>query len=243
MGEAGHAEADRIPDLSLLEAAGIRTVYSYFRGHYRYDILVDNLLDLSHVDYLHVGSFSAGKAEHGELQVTEAGNDVIVNRFEKDASAPPFVPHAAGQRVDIYTQIHWRPGNVISFETKIHPAGQRDVPLARIDFGHVATPETENTTHYFLWFSRDYQIDDPAVDAQVAGMQVSVIQSEDGPMLEAVDAEMRGLELMEIRPVILPPDAGAMRVRLVMKRLLDREQSRKEAAPARPSAQQLSHTG
>jgi len=135
---------------------------------------------------------------------------------------PPFFKGPA-DRVDQSFESHWRPGQVMNFEIRVAPAGTDMSVGFRHRVGHIATPETTATTHYFMSTTRDYAIGDASVDAQVAMRQVTVVQNEDGPMLEAIAAEMQGMELLDMRPVVLPCDAGAMRVRRVMQRLIRAE--------------------
>jgi|SRR5271168_4117420 len=222
MGNPALAKTEDIPDLSYMEAPGTRTVHSYIAAPYRYDILVDNLLDGSHIEYLHVGSFSGGASGESTTRVHETGNDVFVMRTQLNSLPPPFFKGPA-DRVDQSFESHWRPGQVMNFEIRVAPAGTDMSVGFRHRVGHIATPETTATTHYFMSTTRDYAIGDASVDAQVAMRQVTVVQNEDGPMLEAIAAEMQGMELLDMRPVVLPCDAGAMRVRRVMQRLIRAE--------------------
>lgn len=229
MGKPEAASPNDIPNLSYMNALGMRTVHSYIKTTYRYDILVDNLLDLSHADYLHVGTFSGGLAERSDTQVRQQGNDVIVVRTQYSAPPPPRFRDLA-DRVDLSFTIHWHPGQVINFEWRGVPAGH-DLANGRLlsRFAHIATPETDGSTHYFMSMTRDNDIDDPALDAQIARYQVTVVQNEDGAMLDAIDAEMKGANLMDLRPVVLPTDKGGLRVRHVMKHLLRQEGEQAES--------------
>ena len=211
MGEPEAASPDSIPDVSYMVAPGMRTVHSYIRTDYRYDILVDNLLDASHVDYLHVGSFSSGEPERSETAVRLQGDDVLAVRTLHNSPPPPRYRDVLPDRADIAFLIHWHPGQVMSFEWWAAPVGQDPVTgrlLSR--FAHIATPETDRSTHYFMSVTRADD-DDPALDAQIARNQATVIQTEDGPMLDAIDAEMEGADLMDLRPVVLPTDKGPYR--------------------------------
>ena len=192
MGQPEIASPDSIPDLSYMDAPGVRTVHSYIKADYRYDILVDNLLDLSHADYLHVGSFSGGPPERSETQVREQGDDVIVVQTLYGAPPPPRFEDLA-DRADMSFTIHWHPGQIMDFEWRGTPAGGDLAGGRRLArFAHIATPETDATTHYFMSSTRDYDLADPARDAQVSSFQMNVIQNEDGPMLDAINAEMGG---------------------------------------------------
>jgi len=233
MGDPELANTDDIPDLSYMEAPGIRNVYGYMKGDYRYDILIDNLLDLTHADYLHVGSFSGGAAGgRSETKTFEKGNDVFVVLNQWDAAPAPTIAHLGG-KVDQRFVIHWHPGQVITFEHKAAPAGQPLLDGRGFCFAHVATPETDGTTHYFMSIGRDAN-EDPETDKQAMIGMSAVIRTEDGPMLDAIDEEMGGKDLMAMRPVILPGDAGGLLVRSVMQRLI-RAESRNPDSDTSPS--------
>lgn len=222
-GDPDLCSVDKIPDLAYMTAPGHRTAHSYFTADYRYDILVDNLLDLSHAEYLHVGSFMSGTCERSETKVAEVGDELTILYTQFSAPAPPHLSGRMGDRVDQRFRIRWHPGQVITFElANVLPGGDfSDAPVIR--FAHIATPETAGSTHYFISNTRDFDLDDAELDKELAARQIGVIQREDGPMLEAVDAEMDGADLLELRPVILPTDTGALRVRRLMKRLLAAE--------------------
>ncbi len=80
-----------IPDMSeFVDREGAYTTRSYLAADYRYDILIDNLLDLSHADYLHKGSFSSGPAEKAETAVSLNGDDVMVQWTQRNMAPPPF---------------------------------------------------------------------------------------------------------------------------------------------------------
>lgn len=222
MGTHDLAATKSIPDVSYMEQPGVRTVHSYIRGMYRYDILIDNLLDLSHTDYLHVGSFTNGACARSETSVTERGDDVVVVFKQWDAPAPPG--HAdLGEFVNQVFEIRWQPGQLVSYELTITPSDGNASKALNYRFAHIATPETESITHYFMSDTRSYKIDDAEVDVQVSARQLAAIEGEDSPMLFAIDGEMAGRDLLEMRPVVLPTDRGALSVRKTMKRLVREE--------------------
>jgi len=221
----GKAEPDPalIPDMSGFEDAdGVSVCRSYLNANYRYDILIDNLLDLSHADYLHRGSFSSGVAEETDLHISEeAHNNVVINRLQKRCDPPPFMPHI-DFKIDMLTHIRWSPSQAILFHSGFGPAGQ---PIQSLDgprFYHVATPESAGKTHYFMGVVREGASDEEA-DRALAKMQREVIATEDGPMLEFLSEYMDGQELMDMQPLILPTDAGGLRARRTMNRLMQQE--------------------
>jgi phenylpropionate dioxygenase-like ring-hydroxylating dioxygenase large terminal subunit len=222
MGAPELASTKSVPDVSYMDTPGVRTVHSYIKAKYRYDILIDNLLDLSHTDYLHVGSFTNGACGRSETKVTQQGDEVIVVFKQWDAPAPPG--HAdLGEFVNLLFEIRWRPGQVVTFDLTLTPLDGNQSKPFKYRFAHIATPETGNTTHYFMSDTRSYAIDDREVDAQVSARQLAAIEGEDCPMLGAIDIEMAGRDMMEMRPLVLPTDKGALAVRRTMRRLVSEE--------------------
>lgn len=219
MGAPERATADSLPDLSYMADPALKTVHSYLHGQYRYDILVDNLLDLSHGDYLHVGTFSGGQCASSETRVSETSNVVQIIFTQFDAPTSPLASDF-GNRVDQRFSIKWHPGNIMCFELSIAPAGSDLKDTNPIRFSHIVTPETDNTTHYFMSVSRDTDLHNAELDAQMRAHQLTIIQNEDGPMLEAINGEMGNKDLLEMHPAILPTDKGAIRVRSVIRRML-----------------------
>jgi phenylpropionate dioxygenase-like ring-hydroxylating dioxygenase large terminal subunit len=234
LGEQSLADPQLIPDLSFMEAPGAKTIHNYLKTDFRYDILVDNLLDLSHAQYLHLGTFSGGPSARSEMTVREVGNEVIFERVQYHAPAAPRDADLAAF-VDQSIRIHWHPGQVMSFVVRTVAAGTPFEGGHVIQFCHIPTPESADGTHYFM-SNTHYAMDDAAVRA-AGQMQLKIVGTEDCPILEAIHAEMHGDELMSMRPVVLPADMGALRVRSVMKRILQQEvggfsQSHGDAAAA-----------
>lgn len=225
MGDPDQADPALIPDMSYVTQSDIsRSVHNYIHADYRYDILIDNLMDLSHGEYLHAGSISGGVAERVEYSLIEKGNEVIFLRKEFNAPPAPIPLLTNHGLVDIALTIHWHPSQVIRFEQSITPSENPAAEAKVIRFAHVATPETESSTHYFMSTTYYDDINNDELALYMKQAQYDAISGEDGPMLLAVDRDMAGAELLELRPVVLPSDAGALRVRRVVSRLLKEEE-------------------
>jgi vanillate O-demethylase monooxygenase subunit len=88
---------------------------------------------------------------------------------------------------------------------------------------HLVTPETDSTSHYFFAHSREFAVDDKAMDEAIAEWQRVGFGEQDRGMLEAVQERMGTTDLMSLRPVLLPIDAAAVRARRVLETLLAAE--------------------
>ncbi len=228
MGAPDRADPATIPYLGHIEEPnGLRLATFYEACPFRYDILVDNLLDLSHADYLHAGSFAGGAPQSAKTQIVNDGDAITVIRTQH--RAPPLVGYPDRSEVDIELRTRWHPSQVLMFEIRLAPPGELATNAKRISqFSHAITPETAGTSHYFLMHSWDGSLSDEEFERRKVG-QRKLITTEDLPMLLAVDREMQGQELMDLRPVILPTDRGAIMVRNRMKQLLSAEAG--DAAP------------
>lgn len=237
-GEQDRADPDLITDLSDTELSErSRTIYSYSESACRADLLVDNLLDLSHVDFLHVGSFSTGTFERTETKVRQDGDDALIHFIQHNGPPAPqetmeqslSLPDAlrsGSTRVDVHFNIRWRPNQVISFERRIVPTGCETDDAAVTRFSHICTPATATSTHYFASISDNRSVaNEEEVLREYVRFQRQVVDTEDVPMLEAIGYEMAGAELLEMHPVILPTDRAALHVRRIMRKLIAAEQT------------------
>jgi vanillate O-demethylase monooxygenase subunit len=91
--------------------------------------------------------------------------------------------------------------------------------------GHFVTPETETTTHYFWSLAFPNHGEPAELVAAVEAAVRSTFDDEDRPMLEAQQRAMKGVDFWAELPVILPEDAGAIRARRVLEKLIRDEQS------------------
>jgi vanillate O-demethylase monooxygenase subunit len=137
-------------------------------GDYR--LLVDNLLDPTHTEFVHPTSFGssdfrasreAGATPHQRTAAFEVDmrDDGIGFVFElKDVRGGPCLGKAYAMRagkeihdgtIDIRLDVSWQPPGLFLYSAAIKPAGTRDEQALRLINLHLVTPETAYTTHYF----------------------------------------------------------------------------------------------
>ncbi|HSV77600.1 MAG TPA: hypothetical protein VLK85_00145 [Ramlibacter sp.] len=85
---------------------------------------------------------------------------------------------------------------------------------------HLMTPATETTTHYFWAQGRNWGTPDPAMDALRLDSLRKAFDTQDKPMIEAVQRNMGTTDLDSLQPVMLSTDGGPVRARRVVKQLL-----------------------
>jgi phenylpropionate dioxygenase-like ring-hydroxylating dioxygenase large terminal subunit len=79
-----------------------------------WQLLNDNLLDLSHLQYVHKKTIGGNPEEDqkAEVKTERMGNKVTLMRWLRDMDAPPFHRQVAGftGRIDRWQEIEFRPG-------------------------------------------------------------------------------------------------------------------------------------
>jgi vanillate O-demethylase monooxygenase subunit len=226
----GDSEADEtsIPDLSFADTApqhAFSKGYMYAFADHR--LLEDNILDLTHGDYLHAATLGGGSFTRTRAIVEERGNTVFVRWHAKnEKTIPIFRPEMPDPDMltDMITEVLWHPSGVTLLRGGATPAGTP--PENGIDTwnAHIMTPERATTTHYFYCNSRNYRTDDADYNAAIAaGLRVA-FETEDKPMIEAQQSRMGAVDLLDFRPALLPIDIAAVRARQIYRRLVESEQ-------------------
>jgi vanillate O-demethylase monooxygenase subunit len=228
------ADTSKVPDFGVLD--NVPQLHSTRRDRItiraNYELIIDNLLDLSHGSFLHEGTLGNQETVEAAITVEQDGDDVIVSRHAHDATPPGLfailMPSHPG-RIDKFTRMRWMPPSTLRLITGIC------LPKALPESGtgyhaiHMLTPETKGTTHYFFTAVRfNVLTADDALNAQIqdriATARRFAFEQEDAPVIEAqqqiIDAADTALD-----PVILAIDAGPVRYKQVLQKLIRAEQS------------------
>src|SRR5260370_36947919 len=97
------------------------------------------------------------------------------------------------------------------------------------------TPEAEFAMHYFWSNARVVRRADTEIHAQLdAGLRFA-FEHQDKPMIVAQREAMEDAEFWSMNPIVLEGDAGAVRARRIVRRLIHEEQATAKT-PAPPPA-------
>ena len=225
----------------------IPTYYSHFdspdwktvRGHSyqdaNYQLIADNLLDLSHDQFLHANYHRKDTFLTTPHEVFEEGNQVVsrrqvLNQVTSDAFAgnlpDPTVP------VDQWKIMKWQAPGYFLLEVGVKAANTPNgIELSKRN-AHILTPATETSTNYYFVNARNYQRDDEKVDAQIRDWQRIGFGEQDKPMIEAIQTVMGSNELFDLNPILLSVDGAAIRARRALAKLLKAQEESKTAEPA-----------
>lgn len=228
-GDPALADAGLIPDFSFLCDPARGNVRGYTHVDADYQLAIDNLSDLTHVQFLHAGYQASEAFERLQFKVDQVA-DTVYARLTFPNGRPPYAFQKAvadiEAPIDLCFETRWNLPSCVRLRITAHPAGAHPAGahpggdggnrLFESMSAHILTPETERSAHYFFVNSRDYAVGDPEIDARVRAWQRQGFDVEDKPMLEAQQRRIADHDIMTLGPVLLPTDAGAIRVRRIL---------------------------
>lgn len=226
-GDAQSADPALIPDFGFIpDTSYSRTVRGYTLMQANYEYGTDNLLDLSHIEFVHKGTFAGqGVIFAGQNTVEQEGDTIHANWWMPDI-APPSVAHGAfppDAKVDHWLDMRWNAPASMRLHIGVAPHGAGRAAGFEVPQAHILTPADEHTTHYFWSSTRFNDLDDPQVDEMLLAMFSDAFDNEDKPMIEAAYSNVRGKDFWKEKPVSLGVDQGGTRARRLLERLRDRE--------------------
>ena len=228
MGDPAKADSCSIPDLSFVDRA---SEHSWSKGYMftaaGHALLEDNILDLSHADYLHPNTLGGGSMTRSKPRVEARGDTVFVEWIVSNERAFPMFaaempdPNAP---VDAWTSVLWHPNGLMILEAGATPAGTPREAGINSWNAHIMTPETEWTTHYFYCNCRNFKTDNSAFNEAVAKALRAAFETEDKPMIEAQQRRIGPHDLFDMKPALLSIDAASALARRTFSRLIKAEQ-------------------
>lgn len=223
-----------LPDFHWMAEPGWAPIGGLLHVKAHYQLLVDNLLDLSHEAFLHAATIGNSAVADVPARTEMAGERVRVTRFMRGCAPPPLFVKARGftGSIDRLQDISFTPPCYVTIEVCATPAGTNDRTAALEWYVlNALTPETECTTHYFWGLPRHFAPDDRAMDAMLERAIVKTF-TEDQEMLEA---QQRVLEehTLDDRTLLADCDAGPSRARSIVAKLLRAEAAAEQGTTVR----------
>jgi phenylpropionate dioxygenase-like ring-hydroxylating dioxygenase large terminal subunit len=232
LGDAAAADPETIVDYSIFnDASRFTTCTGYLHVLADYRLVIDNLMDLAHAEYIHpntVGSLGAAKVQ--QAKVVQGDGSITVHSLW-----PNLPPNAVSkpvwtksERVDQYQDMTWRPASNLLLDLGYMAPGEGRSDGNHTPSAHILTPETDRSTHYFWAFARDFAMSSAEVTAGIAETVQSAFLTEDKPMIEAAQLNLDGAGAT-LRNFTVG-DAGSAAVRREIERLLALEKNKSAVA-------------
>ncbi len=229
MGDAEQADPSTIPDFSLNTAPGWEAVGEHIVMRGNYQLLIDNLMDLSHLGYLHRKTIGTPESsEKSTIRTMRTERGVRVERVTRATPQAPLwreVKKADDDIVDRWSIIEFEPPASIFILTTSTPVGQGETDAARSRFSQALvanfiTPRTEDSLHYFWRYTRNYGIGNADWSQKIfQGVRQTFV--EDTQMIEGQQLN-RGRD-PDYAMVDIGFDAGPLAVRRLMAELMAAE--------------------
>jgi vanillate O-demethylase monooxygenase subunit len=228
-GEPKKADPELIPDFSFVpDGPALRSVRGYTLMNANFEYGTDNLMDLSHIEFVHKGTFAGqGVIFAGKHKVRQNG-DTLHSDWWMPNIDPPMVAQGIvppGGKVDHWLNMRWDAPASMRLCVGACPQGAEPEQGFDIPQAHILTPATEHESHYFWSASRAHDLDDPNVDAYMLDLFREAFDVEDKPMIEAAYANVRGKDFWAEKPVSLGIDQGGTRARRMLESMIAKEQA------------------
>lgn len=233
MGEEA-SDLSLLPDFSELDSGHPNGVgYTYMRMDVNYELIIDNVMDLSHIDHVH-GEIITTRGQLSPLtpQLREKERAISARWEWKQTPAmmifANFLPDLQGEARH-YFDITWTPpANIQLSVGAVQGDKSFDECIGQYDL-HTTTPETENSTHYFFATRRNHIVEDAEYNLMKIKAMHAAFENEDGPLIQAVQDEMGTTDFFSLKPVLMSNDIAAVKVRKLLKRLIENENRLRDA--------------
>jgi phenylpropionate dioxygenase-like ring-hydroxylating dioxygenase large terminal subunit len=231
----GPADSDPslIPDFSHLDvgAPGVVSKRDFMEMPVDYQLMIDNLMDLSHASFLHRGVLGNAETIRADVSVEQEGETVTVTRLSFGVTPPELFDlmfRNDARPVDKWSIMRWdAPGCLRHDGGVCEPGGDRDSGV-RIIGSHLVTPSTQGLCTYHFAAVRlgsASQEPDEEVAERMSKLRRFAFEEQDAPILEA---QQRAYDRVggydPARNVALSIDAAPLRVRRVLNAKIVREQ-------------------
>lgn len=201
----------------------------YVKGGYR--LFIDNLLDLSHVQFVHGSTLATDQVADFPVEIGRDGDRVRVDRWIMDGPPPPMFATAGNitGNVDRWQLITWTAPSHIVIDVGCADAGTgaRDGDRSHgieMYSNHTITPETARSSHYFWHHARNFRLDQPEVTEFLRKAAGGAFFEDVG----IIEAQQQSLDAMdpETKLIDINADAGVLQAARILDRLIAAEAGR-----------------
>jgi phenylpropionate dioxygenase-like ring-hydroxylating dioxygenase large terminal subunit len=229
-GDPALADESLIPDhrqISLLDSGFETTGDVYYEVPGRYMLMHDNLLDLSHLSYLHQTTIASGGVPEAKELREQGDRWSRSTRKLQGTDCPPYFagPFDYEGAVDRSLEMTtYFPALHVGFdefrraESTVERPGEH---LGTVSVYHAITPGRLNDAHYFFALGRNFSLNNPALSAAlIEGIRPTLEED----MLATREIELMLQSLGETpKEVLLRSDAHCVQGRRVFEDLIGRE--------------------
>lgn len=236
MGDPDHADESRLPEQEwLCDDAAWAKSSGYFNLQSNYVSMHENLLDLTHLSYLHAATF--GTPDYARAQFrSEVGQgyfalhrDVVPTTLPALWAKPTGLEGCATAARIVKSEFKspaFHQVNVSFYDSKL-PEQERKV--SRIKTAHILTPQTHSSCHYFIVHGRDFGLDDDTITGFMHEHLFKAFQ-EDVEGMAALEHVWDTTDPDDMYEISVASDGPSVAMRRYLKQRADSEAAARSAA-------------
>ena len=228
MGDPARADPSLIEDFHWMDDPKWGAAGSYLHVEANYLLLVENLLDTTHLSFLHPTSLGTDAFARSEFEATRDGDRVKVTRWLMNELPAPFHKKMGefpdGVKVDRWQIANFAPPCFVKLDVGSSPVGtgarqgDRSQGMNMWNLNAI-TPETEKSAHYFWAQAYNFKVDQKWL-AGVIRAQVFGAFLDDMAMIRA---QQQNMDLGPVPVVNLGQDKAWVAMRQIVDRLIAKE--------------------
>lgn len=246
MGDAARADESLLREQAWLGDAAWASSQGYFDLRSNYVSMHENLLDLTHLSFLHENTIGTPDYARAPFRTETRDGYFALHRDVVPTTLPPVWARPTGlegctSAARIVTSEFKSPAfhqvNVSFYDSALAEGERR---VSRIKTAHLLTPQTHSSAHYFIVHGRDFAQDDEAITHFMHDNLFAAFQ-EDVEGLAALEQVWHDTAPDEMFEMSVAADGPSVAMRRYLKRRADAEQqARVPAAPVIPIRQEHS---
>ncbi len=225
IGDPEKADPANIPPCPWLNSPDWVGATGILHMNSRAQLLNENLLDLSHVEFLHPGSIGASKLSSFPITVDADEKSIRVTRIMDDIECPALFKKAMDlpDRIRRTQTAEWfAPGFHVT-HIGASRVGADDEDQFRHKALHWVTPETDTSTHYFWALYRNYRLEDDEGLTQMLRDAHHAVFCQDVDACEAIELALQRYGQDSPPYVNIKVDNGSLKSRRQIESMLREE--------------------
>ncbi|TAK80162.1 MAG: aromatic ring-hydroxylating dioxygenase subunit alpha [Betaproteobacteria bacterium] len=241
MGDPARADPALIPDFGVLSHPDWSWRGERLEVEGSYLLVIENLMDLTHLPALHVTTLADTAIPANEIPVDYRiePDRILVERWVLDTPVPAYFRLLASfgkeERVDRWMNTVFTPPGFVRIDIG---AARTGTGARKGDRSHAVTtwnlnaitPETERTSHYFWAQAQNFSKGDPSI-TELDFQLVHTAFQED---LRMIKGQQQNIDLAPDAPRLnLSSDRAGIQARRMIERLIREEQERAPATPVK----------
>jgi phenylpropionate dioxygenase-like ring-hydroxylating dioxygenase large terminal subunit len=222
-GNAALADNSLIPDTHWMNDPDWAAVTHSYRFECNHNLIHDNLLDLTHEQFIHGTTVGDDYIVEHPIKVEVVGSTVTVDRLMPSVEAPPLYAETM-TLTGLHDRFHTTEFRLPSHHTLhsgITGEGRPREEGYLIKVLNAITPIDATTSWYYYCFARNFAIDDVAATEQLR-VGLGVVLDEDAEALRLQQLRLTTRPAHE-HDILVAHDSGIVRARRLMAQLLSEE--------------------